>query len=106
MVTNKGVFEHMGVLGHEGSIQMPGGIQTCGGVQMPKTYWGVNSMPPSDFEQFLLWEGVVLKELILNGFYFGRVWCSLKNIWEMHREALGTYKGCLNIWGVWTSGGI
>ena len=29
----------------------------------------------TDFEQFLLWEGVVvLKELILNSFYFGRVW--------------------------------
>ena len=31
----------------------------------------------TDFEQFLLWEGVVvLKELILNSFYFGRVWWS------------------------------
>ena len=29
------------------------------------------------FEQFVLWvEVVVLKELILNSFYFGRVWCS------------------------------
>ena len=29
------------------------------------------------FDQFLLWEGVVvLKELILNSFYFGRVWWS------------------------------
>ena len=27
-----------------------------------------------NFEQFVLWEGVVvLKELILNSFYFGRV---------------------------------
>ena len=31
----------------------------------------------SDFEQFLLWEGVViLKEVILNSLYFGRVWWS------------------------------
>ena len=35
----------------------------------------------TDFEQFLLWKGVkvgvvVLKELILNSFYCGRVWCS------------------------------
>ena len=29
----------------------------------------------TDFSQFLLWECVVvLKELILNSFYFGRVW--------------------------------
>ena len=29
------------------------------------------------FEQFLLWEGVVvLKELIFHSFYFGRVWWS------------------------------
>ena len=29
----------------------------------------------SDFEQFLFWEGVViLKEVILNSLYFGRVW--------------------------------
>ena len=29
------------------------------------------------FIQFLLWEGVVvLKELIMNSFYFGRVWWS------------------------------
>ena len=31
----------------------------------------------SDFEKFLLWAGiVVLKELIFNSFYFGRVWWS------------------------------
>ena len=30
-----------------------------------------------EFEQFLLWECVVvLKELIFNTFYFGRVWWS------------------------------
>ena len=29
----------------------------------------------SDFEQFLIWGGVVvMKELHLNSFYFGRVW--------------------------------
>ena len=33
------------------------------------------SLERPDFKQFLLWEGVVdLKELILNSFYFGRVW--------------------------------
>ena len=32
-------------------------------------------MTRTDFEQFLLWEGVVvLKELILNSIYFGKVW--------------------------------
>ena len=32
-------------------------------------------MTRTHFEQLLLWEGVVvLKELILNSFYFGRVW--------------------------------
>ena len=31
-------------------------------------------MTRTEFEQFLLWEGVVvLTELILNSFYFGRV---------------------------------
>ena len=40
----------------------------CGGIER------------TDFEQFLLWEGVVaLKELILKSFYFGRVWWSWKN---------------------------
>ena len=54
-----------------------GAFKHMGGVQMLQTYGGVNSMPPSDFEQFLLWEGVVvLKEVILNSFYFGRVWWS------------------------------
>ena len=31
----------------------------------------------TDFKQFLFWEGVVvLKELILNSFYFRKVWWS------------------------------
>ena len=35
------------------------------------------SLERTAFEQFLLWEGVVvLKELILNSFYFGVVWWS------------------------------
>ena len=35
---------------------------------------GCSGLERTDFEQFLLWEGVVvLKELILNSFYFGRV---------------------------------
>ena len=46
------------------------GVSTLGGGGLERT----------DFEQFLLWEGmVVLKELILNSFYFGRVWWSWKN---------------------------
>ena len=58
------------------------------------TLGGCGCLERTDFEQFLLWEGaLVLKELILDSFYFGRVWWSWKNIWEMHREALGTYKG-------------
>ena len=33
---------------------------------------GCGGLERTDFEQFLLWEGVVvLKELILNSFYFG-----------------------------------
>ena len=41
------------------------------------TLGGCGSLERTDFEQFLLWEGVVvLKELILNSFYFGRVWWS------------------------------
>ena len=35
----------------------------------------VGGLERTDFEQFLLWEGVVvLKELIFNSFYFERVW--------------------------------
>ena len=44
------------------------------------TLGGCGGLERTDFEQFLLWEGVmVLKELILNSFYFGRVWWSWKN---------------------------
>ena len=36
---------------------------------------GCGGLETTDFEQFLLCEGVVvLKELILNSVYFGRVW--------------------------------
>ena len=36
-----------------------------------------HKMTRTQFEHFLLWEGVVvLKEVILNSFYFGRVWWS------------------------------
>ena len=74
------------------------------------TLWGCDGLERTDFEQFLLWEGVVVSnELILDSFYFGRVWWSWKNIWEMHREALGTYKGVFEHMGVLghqgTSGG-
>ena len=44
-------------------------LRQCGGLER------------TDFEQFLLWEGVVvLKELILNSFYFGKVWWSWKKL--------------------------
>ena len=41
------------------------------------TLGGCAGLERTDFEQFLLWENVVvLKELILNSYYFGRVWWS------------------------------
>ena len=41
------------------------------------TLGGCGGLERTDFLQFLLWEGVVvLKELIFNSFYFGRVWWS------------------------------
>ena len=41
---------------------------------------GCGGLERTHFEQFLLCEGVmVLKELILNSFYFGRVWWSQMN---------------------------
>ena len=41
------------------------------------TLGGCGGLERTDFEQFLLWEGVVvLKELIFHSFYFGRVWWS------------------------------
>ena len=41
------------------------------------TFGGCSGLERTDFEQFLLWEGVVvLKELILNSFYFRKVWWS------------------------------
>ena len=57
--------------------------------------WG--GLERTDFEQFLLWNSVmvsavvaVMKELILNGFYFGKVWCSWKNsFWTV-----STLEGC------------
>ena len=40
-----------------------------------KSLGGHCGLERTDFEQFVLWEGVeVMKELILNSFYFGRVW--------------------------------
>ena len=68
---------------------------------------GCDGLERTDFEQFLFWEGVVvLKELILNSFYFVKVWWSWNNIWEMHREALGTYKGVFKHMGVLGHQGI
>ena len=64
-------------------------------------FWRCGGLERTDFEQLLLWEGVVvLKELILNSFYFGKVWWSWNNIWEMHWEALRTYKGVFQHMGV------
>ena len=41
------------------------------------TLGGYGGLERTDFKQFLLWKGVVvLRELILNSFYFGRVWWS------------------------------
>ena len=55
------------------------------------TFGGCGGHERTDFEQFLLWEGVVvMKELILNSFYFGRVWWSWKN-WFLTVSTLG---GC------------
>ena len=38
---------------------------------------GCCGLERTDFEQFVLWECVMLlKEVILNSFYFGKVWWS------------------------------
>ena len=72
----------------------------CGGLEK-NWFWTVSSLEGfggscgglerTDFEQFLLWDSVVvLKELILNSFYFGRVWWSWKNwFWTV-----STLEGC------------
>ena len=59
------------------------------------TFGGCGGLERTDFQQFLLWKGVevgvvVLKELILNSFYFGTVWWSWKN-WFWTVSTLG---GC------------
>ena len=41
------------------------------------TLGGCGGLERTDFKQFLPWEAVVvLKELIFNSFYFGRLWWS------------------------------
>ena len=61
-----------------------------------KSLWGCGGPERTDFEQFLLCEGVVvMKELILNSFYSWRVWCKCK-----------TYMPLKKIRGVWTYGGV
>ena len=58
-----------------------------------KSLIGCSGLERTDFEQFLLWEGmVVLKELILNSFYFGRVWWSWKD-WFWRVSTLGGFGG-------------
>ena len=53
--------------------------------------WWCGGLERTDSEQFLLSEGVVvLKELILNSFYFQRVWWSWKNWFG----TLSTFRGC------------
>ena len=54
-------------------------FEWCGGLErtgflLISTLGGCGCLESTDFEHFLLWEGVVvLKELILNSFYFERV---------------------------------
>ena len=74
---------------------------------------GCGGLERIDFEQFLLWEGVmVLKELILDIFYFGRVWQSWKN-WFWRVSTLGGCDGLkelildsLYFVRVWWEGGL
>ena len=75
---------------------------------------GCGGLERTHFEQFLLWEGVVvlkelilnsfyLKELILNSFYFGRVWWSWKNsfwtvsTWKNWFWTVSTLGGCRSL---------
>ena len=55
------------------------------------TLSGCGGLERTDFEQFLLWEDVVvvMKELILNSLYFGRVWWSWKNWFWMVPSLVG-----------------
>ena len=65
------------------------------------TVGGCAGLEGTHFKQFLLWEGVtVLKDLILNSFYFGRVWWSWKNwfwtvsTWKNWFWTVSTLGGC------------
>ena len=65
------------------------------------TVGGCGGLEGTHFKQFLLWEGVtVLKDLILNSFYFGRVWWSWKNwfwtvsTWKNWFWIVSTLGGC------------
>ena len=61
------------------------------------TLGGSGGVERTAVEHFLLWEGVVvLKELISNSFYFGRVWWSWKN-WFWTVSALGG----VVVWWCW-----
>ena len=42
-----GVIEHIGCWGHQDGVQMHGGHPNIWGIQMPQTYGGVKSMPPT-----------------------------------------------------------
>ena len=57
------------------------------------TLGGCGGLERTDFKQFVLWEGVlVLKERVLNSFYFGRMCWSLKN-WFWTVSTLGKCDG-------------
>ena len=52
--------------------------RVCGGLERShltvSMFGGYGGLERTDFKQFLLWEGVVvLKDLIFNSFYIGRV---------------------------------
>ena len=81
-------------------------FRQCNGLEK-NWFWTVSSLigcgghERTDFEQFLLCEGVVvMKELILNSFYFGKVWWSWKN-WFWTVSTLGGCGGLEKNW-FWT----
>ena len=56
-------------------------LKGCGGLERSHftvaMFGGYGGLERTDFTQFLLWEAVVvLKELIFNSFYCGRLWWS------------------------------
>ena len=72
------------------------------------TLGGCGGLERTDFEQFLLCEGmVILKGLILNSFYFGRVWCMCNTYVPLkYIRGVWTYGGVGASGGIWMYGGI